>query len=68
LRTLKSLQVEKAATPPARQMGFTEFCEYVYDPLVKAKDLNLTEEERKAILQSVEERYSSIPKRLKDFQ
>ena len=64
MRTLKSLQVEKVATPPARLMGFAEFCEYVYDPLVKAKDLNLSEADRKAILESVEERCSSIPKRL----
>jgi hypothetical protein len=49
---------------PARLMGFAEFCEYVYDPLTKAKDLNLSEAERKAILESVEERCSSIPKRL----
>jgi hypothetical protein len=46
-------------------MGFREFCEYVYDPLTKAKDLSLSEAERKAILESVEERCLSIPKRLK---
>ena len=66
MKTLKALEAEKAATPPARLMGFAEFCEYVYDPLTKAKDLNLTEEERKAILESVEERCSSIPKCLKE--
>jgi hypothetical protein len=68
MKTIKSLEAEKAATPPSRLMGFAEFCEYVYDPLTKAKDLNLSEADRKAILESVEERCSSIPKSLKSDQ
>ena len=65
MKTLKALEAEKAATPPARLMGFRQFCEYVYDPLVKAKELNVSEDERKAILESVEQRCLTIPKRLK---
>jgi hypothetical protein len=64
MKTIKAMEAEKAATSPARLMGFAELCEYVYEPLTKAKDLNLFEAERKAILESVEERCSSIPKRL----
>ena len=66
MRTLKSLQEEHQRRPKTRLLGFREFCEFVYDPLVKAKDLNLTEEERRAILQSVEERCSPISQRLRE--
>jgi len=63
--TIRSRAKKKTSSPSARLMGFREFCEYVYDPLTKAKDLSLSEAERKAILESVEERCLSIPKRLK---
>jgi hypothetical protein len=64
MRTLKSLHAEKASTPPARLMGFAEFCEHVYDPISKASKLNLSEADKQAVIESVRARCSSIPSTL----
>lgn len=65
-KTVKAKSEKKRSERMERLMGFREWCEYVYDPLQRAKDLDLTEDQRKAILESVEERCSSIPKLLKE--
>lgn len=66
MRTLKSLQEEHERRPKKPLLGFREWCEYVYDPLKRAKDLRLSEEDRTALIESVEERSSSIPNRLRE--
>lgn len=57
MKNLKDLVPKnKSISPKSKILSFKEFCQYVYDPKQRIKALNLPEEERLELEETIERR------------
>jgi hypothetical protein len=53
---IKEVEGDGDVTPKKRLLSFKEFCQYVYEPSQRIKALNLPEEERLELDETIERR------------
>jgi hypothetical protein len=56
MRKLKGLFAKKEDIFKPKLMGFKEFCQYVYEPSKRIRTLNLLEEDKAELLETIEKR------------
>ncbi len=53
---IREVEGDGYVTPKKRLLSFKEFCQYVYEPSQRIKALNLPEEERLELEETIERR------------